>query len=263
MERKKKILFFDVDGTLIDIATHKVPGSAIDAIAQAHDNGHKIVIATGRSHTIANIPPLYEMGLIDGIVSLNGAVCMIGGEVISSTPIPRGELLNMIELCRKRGYTIIFVTMDGMKVAQPDPRFPIDFEQHFGLTPVPRIMLEDAETMTVFQMTVFFNEETETEIRPLMPGCEFNRWYPSFVDITAKGCDKAFGVGVMTSRFGIPIEDTIAFGDGGNDIPMIRRAGTGVAMGNATDDVKRNADYVTSSVDADGIAKAISKLLML
>ena len=56
---------------------------------------------------------------------------------------------------------------------------------------------------------------------------------------------------------GIAIADTIAFGDGGNDVTILRQAGIGVAMDNATDDVKANADCVTTSVDDDGIANAL------
>ena len=62
-------------------------------------------------------------------------------------------------------------------------------------------------------------------------------------------------------HFGIRLEDTLAFGDGGNDIPMLRHAGIGIAMGNARDEVKAAARYVTDTVDEDGIAKGIMKWL--
>ena len=60
---------------------------------------------------------------------------------------------------------------------------------------------------------------------------------------------------------GISIEETISFGDGGNDIPMIEAAGLGIAMGNASDDVKAAADYITASVDDDGFAAALRKFV--
>ena len=65
------------------------------------------------------------------------------------------------------------------------------------------------------------------------------------------------------SHFGIKLEETMAFGDGGNDIDMIKHAGIGVAMGNARDEVKAAADYVTTSVDDNGILNALIELNIL
>ena len=79
----------------------------------------------------------------------------------------------------------------------------------------------------------------------------------AFADITARGNTKQKGIDQMLKHFGLAVEESMAFGDGGNDIPMLRHAGIGVAMGNAADAVKMKADYITDTVDADGIAKAL------
>ena len=68
---------------------------------------------------------------------------------------------------------------------------------------------------------------------------------------------KPVGVGKMLERFGLKREESMAFGDGGNDIDMLRYAGVGVAMDNAGDDVKAAADYVTAGVDEDGVERAL------
>ena len=106
-------------------------------------------------------------------------------------------------------------------------------------------------------MTPFITEEEEKEIRPSIPTCEIGRWYPAFADVTAKGDTKQKGIDEIIRYFDIKLEDTMAFGDGGNDISMLRHAAIGVAMGNANDDVKETADYITTSVDEDGIQKAL------
>lgn len=85
------------------------------------------------------------------------------------------------------------------------------------------------------------------------------RWHPAFVDVTARGNTKQNGIDQIIRHFGIRLEETMAFGDGGNDIGMLRHAGIGVAMGNAEDDVKAAAEYVTTSVDEHGIANALKR----
>ena len=76
-------------------------------------------------------------------------------------------------------------------------------------------------------------------------------------DITAKGDTKQKGIDEIIRYFGIKLEETMAFGDGGNDITMLRHAAIGVAMGQAKEDVKAAADYVTAPIDEDGISKAM------
>ena len=86
---------------------------------------------------------------------------------------------------------------------------------------------------------------------------EYGRWNPDFADITPKGVTKHQGIDVFCKHFGLQLEETMAFGDGGNDIPMLRHAGIGVAMGNAVEEAKAVADYVTTDVDAEGVAQAL------
>ena len=120
--------------------------------------------------------------------------------------------------------------------------------------------LKNMDEMTgkdIFQLTPFINEAEEQMIRPAIPNCEIGRWHPAFADITAIGNTKQRGIDEMIRRFGIRREETMAFGDGGNDISMLRHVGIGVAMGNAAPDVRSHADYVTSTVDEDGIVNAV------
>ena len=89
------------------------------------------------------------------------------------------------------------------------------------------------------------------------PNCVSGRWHPEFTDITANGADKGKGILAIARHEGFDPSHTIAFGDGGNDTSMILQAGIGIAMGNAIDELKQQADYVTTSVDDDGILNAL------
>jgi Cof subfamily protein (haloacid dehalogenase superfamily) len=99
--------------------------------------------------------------------------------------------------------------------------------------------------------------EQETKIMPLLKGCISSRWHPAFTDITAAGSDKKHGVEMISKHFGFSREEVMCFGDGGNDISMLQYAGIGVAMDNAEDMVKAEADYITTSVDDNGVRNAL------
>ena len=94
---------------------------------------------------------------------------------------------------------------------------------------------------------------------PRLNNCTSGRWHPAFTDITSADADKGKGLQAMAEYLGLDISETMAFGDGGNDISIIREAGVGVAMGNAGDNLKAVADYITTSVDEDGVKNALEK----
>ena len=117
--------------------------------------------------------------------------------------------------------------------------------------------LDEVLSQRILQLTPFFPESYEAELMSRLPGCTSGRWHPAFTDITAKGADKGEGILTLSARLGLDARYTMAFGDGGNDTSMIKAAGIGVAMGNALESLKREADYTTTSVDDDGILNAL------
>lgn len=254
----KRALFFDIDGTLVSFNTHKVPESTVEALRKAKSNGNFIFISTGRPYVIINnLKELQDAGLIDGYVTMNGAYCFIGEKVLFKSAIPHSEVELMAEIAEREGYPSIFVSENSMKVCIPDEEVRHIFYDFLHIDKMPETTFSEAIKSEIYQMTVFFKEDVELEISQQLPSCEFNRWYPTFVDLTAKGNTKAHGIKVMAEYCGVAMKDTVAFGDGGNDIPMLIESGIGVAMGNASGNVKNVADYVTTSVDEDGIQNAL------
>ena len=228
-----KALFFDIDGTLVSFETHRIPPSTIEALEAAHAKGLKIFIATGRPKAIINnLSELQDRNLVDGYITMNGAYCFVGEQVIYKSAIPQEEVKAMAAFCEKKGVPCIFVEEHNISVCQPNDK-------------------------EVIQMTPFITEEEEKEISPSIPTCEVGRWLPAFADITAKGDTKQKGIDEIIRYFDIKLEETMAFGDGGNDISMLRHAAIGIAMGQAKEDVKAAADYVTAPIDEDGISKAM------
>ena len=110
----------------------------------------------------------------------------------------------------------------------------------------------------ILQINLFVGEEKEKELMSkIFKNCESNRWHPLFTDVNTKGGGKHIGIDKIIEYYNIDISETIAFGDGGNDISMIKHAAIGVAMGNANESVKNIADYITDDVDNDGVYKAL------
>ena len=253
-----KALFFDIDGTLVSFQTHVIPTSTIEALTLAHEKGIQIFIATGRPTLIINnLCELQSRGLIDGYITMNGGYCYVGNEVIYKSAIPEKDVQTIARFCQANNYPCIFVGEHDASVCQPDDVLRYIFYQHLGVKEFPIEDFDKAMQRDVYQLTPFFNPEQEKEVLPYVNDCEFGRWHPAFVDITAKGNTKQNGIDQFIQRFGFKLEETMAFGDGGNDIGMLRHAGIGVAMGNANEEVKASADYVTTSVDEDGIYLAM------
>lgn len=254
-----KALFFDIDGTLVSFDTHEIPVSTIEALTAAKAKGIYIFIATGRPGVIINnLSVLQERKLIDGYITMNGGYCFVGKEVIYKSAIPATDVRSLMDFCTARNYPCIVVGEHNICVCQPNKMVEQIFHDFLKVDILPIKTPEEAlQEKEIFQMTPFITEEAEKEILPAIPGCEIGRWFPAFADITAKGNTKQKGIDEIIRYFDIRLEETMAFGDGGNDISMLSHAGIGIAMGNAKEDVKAVADYVTTSVDDNGIANAL------
>ena len=112
-------------------------------------------------------------------------------------------------------------------------------------------------TQRILQLTPFISEKQELEILTSLSGIESGRWCPEFADFTAKGVSKAKGLEGIAAYRGFDISETMAFGDGGNDLSIIKQSGIGIAMGNANEVLKRVADYITDDIDNNGIYNAL------
>jgi Cof subfamily protein (haloacid dehalogenase superfamily) len=252
-------VFFDIDGTLVSFDTHAIPSSTLDAIATLKHRGIKVFIATGRA--------LKQIGQLDGLefdgyITMNGAYCVNARhELIHQSAIPMEDIDALIRYHEEiERFAVAFMTNAGMTVNYVDERV-VALSDLVGLPVPPVESLREAARNEVLQMDVFIDREQEREImRKVLVHCQASRWNPVFADINLRGCSKQSGIDHLLDHYNIPLNKTIAFGDGGNDIPMLRHVATGVAMGNASDEVKRTADYVTDTVDNHGIWNALKQL---
>lgn len=253
----KYALFFDIDGTLVSFQTHEIPPSTILALTQAKANGHKVFIATGRPPIIITNLGAIEH-LIDGYVTTNGALCFVGNDVVTCKSIPQEEARLVVEDAKEKQYGVIVIAEKDVAIFDPKGEVDYIFGQQLAVKNLHLAKaVEEVIDQRILQLTPFFDKDYEQELMSRLPGCTSGRWHPAFTDVTAKGADKGEGLLAMALHEGLNPQQTIAFGDGGNDTTMIREAGIGVAMGNAIDELKEIADYVTTSVDDDGILNAL------
>jgi Cof subfamily protein (haloacid dehalogenase superfamily) len=254
---KRYALFFDIDGTLVSFKTHEIPPSTILALTQAKANGHRVYIATGRPPIIITNLGAIEH-LIDGYITTNGAYCFVGNETVACQPIAKNDVLTIVNDAQEKGYSLIVVGRRDVAVLDPTGDVQRIFQQMLAVKNLDKASpLEKVLEQDIMQMTPFFPADYERQLMARLPQCVSGRWHPEFTDITANGADKGKGILAIAQHEGLDASHTIAFGDGGNDTSMILQAGIGVAMGNAIDALKQQADYITTSVDEDGILNAL------
>lgn len=250
-----KAVFFDIDGTLVSFKTHVIPQSTLDALAALREKGIKVFIATGRHFRSIN-----NLGdqVFDGYVTLNGGRVLVGTDhVIYKQRIPDEDIQALFRYWEEVGaFPCSFVFEDELLMNYRDDAADEIFQLlNFPVPPIRPI--EEMKGREVFQLIAFFTDEQEQQIMKVLPHCDSTRWSSLFTDVVPAGISKRVGIDKMLEHFHIGLDECMAFGDGGNDIQMLSHVGLGVAMGNASEEVKSVADYVTDSVDDDGIYKAL------
>ncbi|MDD6675486.1 MAG: Cof-type HAD-IIB family hydrolase [Lactimicrobium massiliense] len=246
-------IFFDIDGTLVSFKTHTIPSSAIQALQQLQKKGILLFIATGRGkdglECLGDFP-------FDGYITLNGQYCFDkDGRVVYENTIHAEDLQALVNYEAKHHFPCGYVLPEGKIYNYRDERCDeVNAITHNDNQPAGDV--SNIAAKKVYQVMTFLNEDEEKELMTHLPNCTSARWYPTFCDISPKGGTKVKGMDVFAKVFGFDMEHTMAFGDGGNDIPMLRHAGISIAMANAADSTKAVSTYITDDPDHDGILHA-------
>ena len=237
----KKVVFLDVDGTMVN-DRGEIPESTKEAVRRAKANGHKMVVCTGRSR-FQIYDELLELGF-SGIVGAAGVFVIADGKEIYHAYIDEG----ILEIYRKMGMSeerLVRLT-GNMHLTEEPWKNPRNEKLLYYNAPFP-VAKVHADLEPYFD-TVAISLEGMGEYAG---------------EIGINGINKATGMERYLKAAGIAREDSIAVGDGPNDLQMMEYAGIGIAMGNAREEVKERADMVTSSIDDDGIYRAFETLGLL
>ncbi|MBQ9058201.1 MAG: Cof-type HAD-IIB family hydrolase [Atopobiaceae bacterium] len=250
-----KVLFFDVDGTLLSHKTGHVPESTKQAIAEARKRGVKVVIATGRDIVeLEKLPVTHEIEF-DGFLTLNGNICLDQNKhMFAGNPIDSGEVEILVQIFEASRIPFVLINDHERYINFVDDVVIKTQEETHGT--IPEIGTYQGEA--IYQCLSFVDDGIRQKLEELLDHCSITSWNETGIDILAKTGGKAAGIQKFLDEEGLSRSQVMAFGDGENDLSMIKFAGIGVAMGNATDKLKVAADYVTTSVDEDGIAHALT-----
>ena len=248
-----KAVFFDVDGTLLSRSLHMVPDSAKRALAKLQERGIRILVATGRFIDEYETMPMQDIPF-DGYLVLNGSLILDKNrEILARSPIDPGEMEVLAEIFRGKRIPFALIGENGRYINYVDDTVIKTQTEIQGI--VPEIKSYDGEV--IYQILAFVPDKQRKLLESILDECLVTSWNETGVDIVPKGGGKAAGIRTYMESQGLRREEIMAFGDGENDMDMLQLAGIGVAMGNATDSVKEVADYVTDTLENDGIEKAL------
>lgn len=260
-----KYFFFDVDGTLLPFGK-AVPESTVYSIKAAQALGSKCFIATGRS--LAELPEFPNLEF-DGYVCSAGATIEIEGRKIYSASISRPDFDRLYRYLKERGFYILTQTDSATYLSQETAdMFRKQLMKYIGrLIELNGLVISESvpEDEDVKKLLFLCDEDgygterVRKEIDPIFTVVNNTVSLPQHLmsEIVLSGISKASGIEKVLSYFNASREDSVAIGDGSNDIEMVEYAKIGIAMGNASQDLIRVADYVTTDVENDGIKNAI------
>ena len=252
--KKIKIIFFDIDDTLRNSKTGFIPSTIPTAFKQLRDKGILTGIATGRG--IFGVVPEIKALKPDFFVTLNGAYIEDKkGNVIYSNKIAKDEVEEYITWTKEVGIDYGLV---GSHAAKLSRRTEMISQAIDPIYPDLEVDPDFYQKEDIYQMWTF--EDLGDDLRlpdALASTLRMVRWHEHSSDVVPFSGSKAAGVAKVVDQLGLKPENVMVFGDGLNDLELFDYAGISIAMGNSHDKIKEKADYITKTLEEDGIFNAL------
>ena len=262
----KRIVFFDIDGTLIDSmkGMKDISPKVKQIIKDIQRRGDYAFIATGRPYGF--LPnSILDFGF-DGFILANGAHIIVNNETIYSDSIDKIFIKNLVDELENNNVEYV---LQGEKHCYMKNHFN-NFHNYLDKIEVPKKYIKDeynCEEIHIHKVEMLCkDDEMENlclNIIKKNPQCDyFSSINKRAIEVYVKKNSKSKAILKVINHLNIPIENTYAFGDGKNDMDMLKEVACGIAMGNASDEVKSIANHVTESVYNDGVALGIKELML-
>lgn len=244
-----KIIFFDIDGTLVDPRTGTVSTRTLHALTSLRQRGILLCISTGRAPSEV---PDFSPAVFDAYCTFNGSLCYAGDTILHSTPIAPGDVAQVLLNATQAGRPVSVATRTGLSANGWDQDLADYYRlARLELTPDPHFPAACREP--VYQILIGCQPEEHATLIRGVQGVKIAVSWDRAVDIIPAGSGKGVAIRKVLSHFGLDDSQAMAFGDSYNDLEMLQNVGVGVAMGNAADALKAIADDVCGAVSEDGV----------
>ncbi|WP_241581107.1 pyridoxal phosphatase [Rosenbergiella nectarea] len=269
-----RVIAVDLDGTLLTSQKQVLPES-IEALTRAKAAGYRVLIVTGRHHSA--IHPIYQaLALTDPAICCNGTYSYDYQKrsVINSDPLPAEDTEIVIEALRQAKIKGLLYAGDAMYYEQPTAhvirmqawaeQYPAELRPVFRQVNDLRSVIESGEPLWKFTLAHAdlaqlhsFADRVEAAAQVV---CEWS--WTDQIDIAKRGNSKGKRLAEWVSAQQLSMDQVVAFGDNNNDLSMLERAGIGVAMQEAKQEIKDRCQVVIGSNDAPSIAQFIESRLL-
>ncbi|HZK09614.1 MAG TPA: Cof-type HAD-IIB family hydrolase [Clostridia bacterium] len=258
-----KIVFFDIDGTLFSEKTLRVPPTALYSLKELQKKGIKIIAATGRGPSVAAFLE-EETGLtFDGYISLNGQYCFTKNQVLRKQAIDKKELRLIRDYLEEKNFSYDLFgkdfTLRNKRSKKAEFSDLLLGEKASSFTYGP---LEDP-SKEVYQIKAYMPKEEDPLLKSFLQESRLLRWKSLYNAVFAKNGGKKRGVETFLEHYKIKKEDSLALGNGNNDLEFFDAVAYKVAMEDSPDPLKKKATIITASPDNEGIYKALLELKLL
>ncbi|MBT6277051.1 MAG: HAD family phosphatase [Chromatiales bacterium] len=254
-----RLLAIDIDGTLLG-EDGNLPPENVEALEEAVAAGVTVALCTGRM--LPNAELIADQLTIDPyVVAYNGAKSVAprgdGRTVIGEVTVPADRATAILRASADHRWLLNFYHDDKL-YTEHHPRHEALVELYLtkGGYPYRHVSFDSLHGLSATKLVAIAPRDEidgiQAELEPLLGGLNYLRSEPEYLEIMAPGVDKATALAQLSDRLGIPLQACAAFGDSGNDVGMLRAAGTGVAMGNANALARASADMVMEETSGEG-----------
>ena len=259
-----KMVVTDIDGTIFTPECG-ISDGVKSCIKKLTDNGIHFAIATGRTYSSAKYMADLAGVKCPLIGYQGGIICTYEGEILDVKYLNPDIAKEIIKDFRKRNIHLNVYVEDQLYVEEDDDYI----KDYIGNKGIDYLKVDSFDELDLTKLNKLlairydcdFIDNLIKELQEKYPEIYTVRSFKYFCEIANKNATKGNAIKFLAEKYGIKTEEVLAIGDQNNDIEMVKSAGIGVAMGNGTEEIKKEADYITDSVENDGFVKAINKFV--